>query len=114
MALAKEQGRIKAGIGPFLDRRQRQRHTYYYRGAFPTRGDKAVRAQSIRRSMALEVLYVPMHASWYPAFRSELLSYPAGKHDDRVDALRLVRQLLDTMLPGVKPQPPEKPKPKLD
>lgn len=114
MAWAEEQGQIKAGIGPFLDRRQRERKTYCLREAFPTRGDKAVRAQSIRGRMALEGLYVPTHAGWYPAFRSELLSFPAGKHDDQVDALGLVGQLLDKMLPGVKPQPPEKPKPKLD
>jgi hypothetical protein len=47
--------------------------------------------------MALEGLYVPVHAPWYPAFRSELLSFPAGKHDDQVDALGLIGQLLDKM-----------------
>ena len=78
---------------------------------FPTRGDKAVRAQSIRGRMALEGLYVPTHASWYPALRSELLSFPAGKHDDQIDALGLVGQLLDQMVPGQKPKAPEKPKP---
>ena len=57
--------------------------------------------------MASEGLYVPTHASWYPAFRSELLSFPAGKHDDQVDALGLVGQLLDTMLVGEKPKAPE-------
>jgi predicted phage terminase large subunit-like protein len=114
MGWAEEQGQIKAGIGPFLDRRQRERQTYCYREAFPTRGDKAVRAQSIRGRMALGGLHVPTHASWFPAFRSELLSFPAGKHDDQVDALGLVGQLLDKMVPGQKPQPPEKPKPELD
>ena len=55
-------------------------------------------------------LYVPTQASWYPAFRSELLSFPAGKHDDQVDALGLVGQLLDQMVPGQKPKPPVPPK----
>jgi predicted phage terminase large subunit-like protein len=50
--------------------------------------------------MALEGLYVPEKASWYPAFRSELLSFPAGRHDDQVDALGLVGQLLDKMVKG--------------
>jgi predicted phage terminase large subunit-like protein len=36
-----------------------------------------------RGRMAIEGLYVPINASWYPALRSELLSFPAGKHDDR-------------------------------
>jgi hypothetical protein len=60
--------------------------------------------------MALEGLYVPHNADWYPALRSELLSFPAGKHDDQVDALGLVGQLLDKMTAGLKPAEPEKPK----
>lgn len=94
---AEETGQIKAAIGPFLERRMRERQAYVYRQQFPTRGDKSVRAQSIRGRMALDGLYVPMGAGWYPAFRSELLSFPAGKHDDQVDALGLVGQLLDDM-----------------
>jgi predicted phage terminase large subunit-like protein len=66
-----------------------------FRGPFPTRGDKAVRAQAIRGRMALQGLYVPHEAPWYADFRSELLSFPAGKHDDQVDALGLIGQLLD-------------------
>src|SRR5512132_4154721 len=69
MAWAEEKGQISAGVGPALDRRQRERKAYCYREQFPTRGDKAVRAQSIRGRMALEGLYVPTQASWYPAFR---------------------------------------------
>jgi hypothetical protein len=38
------------------------------------------------------------------------LSFPAGKYDDRVEALGLIGQLLDQMVPGVKPREPEKPK----
>jgi predicted phage terminase large subunit-like protein len=107
---AEEQGQIKSGVGPYLDRRQRERKAYCAREAFPTRGDKAIRAQSIRGRMALEGLYVPIHAEWYASLRSELLSFPAGKHDDQVDALGLVGQLLDVMLAGQKPKVPEAPK----
>lgn len=45
-------------------------------------------------------LYVPVNAPWYAAFKSELLSFPAGKHDDQVDFLSLVGQLLDTAFNG--------------
>lgn len=102
---AEEQGQIKSGVGPFLERRQRERRAYVAREAFPTRGDKAVRAQSIRGMMASHGLYVPISAPWYPDLRAELLSFPAGKHDDQVDAIGLVGQLLDRMLSGVKPRP---------
>lgn len=102
---AEEQGQIRAGVGPFLERRLRERKAYVSREQFPTRGDKAVRAQSIRGRMALEGLYVPVNAAWYPDLRSELLSFPAGKHDDQVDALGLVGQLLDRMLKGTATKP---------
>ena len=56
---AEEKGQISAGVGPALERRQRELKAFCYREQFPTRGDKAVRAQSIRGRMALEGLYVP-------------------------------------------------------
>ncbi len=111
LAWAEENGQIKSGVGPFIEQSQRRRKAYVFREQFPTRGDKAVRAQSIRGRMALEGLYVPVNAPWYPELRSELLSFPAGKHDDQVDALGLVGQLLDQMVKG---QPIEKPQKKAD
>jgi predicted phage terminase large subunit-like protein len=106
MGWAEEQGQIRSGIGPYLDRRQRERKAYVFRETFPTRGDKSVRAQSIRGRMALEGLHVDEHAPWFADFRAELLSFPAGAHDDQVDALGLVGQLLDIMITGEKPVPP--------
>jgi hypothetical protein len=46
----------------------------------------------------------PLMLHGIPTLRSELLSFPAGKHDDQVDALGLVGQLLDKMLVGEKPE----------
>jgi predicted phage terminase large subunit-like protein len=108
---AEEQGQIKSGVGPFLEKRQRERKAYVStREQFPTRGDKAVRAQSIRGRMALEGLYVPINAPWYPILEANLLSFPAGKHDDQVDALGLVGQLLDKMMAGKSPASPRSPR----
>jgi predicted phage terminase large subunit-like protein len=107
---AEEQGQIKSGVGPFLERRQRERKAWCAREAFPTRGDKSVRAQSMRGRMASRGLYVPIDAPWYPAFRSELLSFPAGKYDDQVDMIGLLGQLLDQMTAGTKPRVEVKPK----
>lgn len=108
---AEETGQIRSGVGPHLERRQRERKAYVYREAFPTRGgDKGVRAQSTRGRMALEGLYVHVNAPFKTDLISELLAFPAGVHDDQVDALGLVGQLLDKMfvpaLPDRKePQP---------
>ena len=110
MGWAEETGQIKSGVGPFLKRRQRERKAFVAREGFPTKGDKAIRAQSIRGIMAVQGLNVPMDAPWYNAFKSELMSFPAGKHDDQVDALGLIGQLLDKIRGGNKPRPAEKPR----
>jgi predicted phage terminase large subunit-like protein len=110
-AWAEETGQIKAGVGPFLEKRMRDRRAYVVREQFPTRGDKAVRAQSIRGRMALDGLYVPVDAPWYEAFRSELLTFPTGRHDDQVDMLGLIGQLLDRMFknpPATAEQPKQR------
>jgi hypothetical protein len=47
--------------------------------------------------MAMMGLQFPANQPRYADLRAELLSFPAGKHDDQVDALGLVGQLLDQM-----------------
>ena len=111
LAWAEENVQITSGIGPYIDSRQRQRKIYCAREQFPTRGDKAMRASSIRGRIALRGIYVDESAPWFGAFIHELLGFPAGKHDDQVDAFGLFGQLLDLMLPPPKPEAP-KPKPR--
>jgi predicted phage terminase large subunit-like protein len=106
---AEETGQIKSGVGPFLEKRMRERKAFVSRDQFPTRGDKAVRAQSIRGRMALDGLYVPRDAAWKADLVSEMMSFPVGVHDDQVDALGLVGQLLDKMFKN-KPSVEAKPK----
>jgi hypothetical protein len=84
--------------------RERERQAYTKREQFPTRHDKAVRAQSIRGRMELDGLYVPARAQWLLDLKAELLAFPTGKHDDQVDALGLVGQLLDKWAPGGVPK----------
>ena len=88
----------------------RERQAYVARHPFPTRGDKAVRAQSIRGRMVLDGLHFPRSAPWRQSFEAELLTFPAGRHDDQVDALGLVGQLLDRMIKGsaLKPKSDER------
>jgi predicted phage terminase large subunit-like protein len=75
---AEEQGQIASSVGPFLERRARERHAYTCREHFPSRHDKAVRAQSIRGRMGLRGLYVRDGAPWFADLQAELLSFPAG------------------------------------
>jgi predicted phage terminase large subunit-like protein len=105
LAWAEESGQIKSGVGTWLERRMRERQAYVFLEQFPTRGDKAVRAQSIRGRMALDGIYIAKDAPWRADLISECLRFPAGVHDDQVDALGLVGQLLDKMVSGTRPNP---------
>lgn len=94
---AEETGQIKSGVGPFLVKRMIERKAFVERVTFPTRGDKAVRAQSIRGRIAMQGLHIPRDAPWVADLISEMMSFPVGVHDDQCDALGLVGQVLDKM-----------------
>lgn len=101
---AEETGQIKSGVGPFLVKRMLETKSYVYREQFATRGDKAVRAQSIRGRMAMQGLHYPSDATWISDLISEMMSFPVGVHDGQVDALGLVGQLMDRMTVGNSPK----------
>lgn len=101
---AEEQGQIKGSVGPFLVRSMLEREAYVAREQFPTKGDKAVRAQSFRGRIASMGFYIGKDAHFKSDLISEMMSFPVGVHDDQVDALGLVGQLMDRMLAG-KPEP---------
>jgi len=112
MGWAEEQGQIKGSVGPFLVRSMIEREAYVAREQFPTRGDKAVRAQSFRGRIASLGLYLHKDAPFKSELISEMMSFPVGVHDDQVDALGLVGQILDRMMTGRKlpdpiPEPEE-------
>lgn len=97
---AEEVGQINSGVGPFLTKRMRERQAYVARAPFPSTKSKVQRAQSIIGRMAQNGLYCPFGAHWFAEFRKELLLFNAGKYDDQVDALSLIGQVLDKMIPA--------------
>jgi predicted phage terminase large subunit-like protein len=104
---AEETGQITGGVGPFRDAEASRQKAYCAIELIPVgQRNKATRAQSIRGRMghAAGGLWCPVKAPWYADLRAELLSFPAGKHDDMVDALSLAGQLLDMMVPGRRPK----------
>lgn len=108
MAWAEEGGQIRSGVGPFLEREQRKQRAFTDRQQFNPggKGDKGVRAQSMRSHIATHGLWYANDLPGIDELLAELLSFPAGKHDDQHDAIGLVGQLLDTALAGRKPKEP--------
>jgi predicted phage terminase large subunit-like protein len=109
---AEESGQIRSAVGPLIHKRLMERQLYVARAEFPSRKDKRIRAQPIRGRMAMNGLYVPVGADWYPDFKNELMVFDNGRNDDQVDALSLIGQILDRMQPG-EGEIPEKEKPKV-
>jgi len=97
---AEETGQIKSGVGPFLLKRMMEKEAYVAREQFATRGDKAVRAQSFRGLIATRGLRIHRDAPFLSDLISEMMSFPVGVHDDQVDALGLIGQLIDKMSNG--------------
>jgi predicted phage terminase large subunit-like protein len=100
---AEERGQIEKGVGPFIVKRSQERHIYNWRKQFSSATNKATRAQPIRGRMAMGKVYFPRRAPWVHDFIQELLRFPAGKYDDRIDALGLVGRMLDELVHGTKP-----------
>ena len=104
-----EQGQIIKSLGPFIDKRMRERRVYCRREQMASVADKPTRCRSFQARAAMGKVYLPHSAPWVADFMAELLVFPAGKHDDQVDAIGLIGRMLDTMTTGRAPKAPEPP-----
>lgn len=107
-----EQGQIIKSIGPFLDKRMREERVYCRREQVASAADKPTRSRSIQARTAMGKVYLPSKAPWLAEFTSELLVFPAGKHDDMVDAFGLIGRMLDELIAAKRPD--NRPKPARD
>jgi hypothetical protein len=76
MEWGEESGQIRAAVGPFIDRRARERDVFVYRRQIPSRHDKAIRAQSIRGLMATRGLYGPDQCALVSGFPVGVVELP--------------------------------------
>jgi predicted phage terminase large subunit-like protein len=100
-----EKGQIARSLGPFIDKRQRERGAYCARVGLAPVGDKAARAQAIRGRMAQGKVLLPKGVDWAGRLVDELLLFPAGAFDDQVDVLGLFGRMLSRMGRGTAPIP---------
>jgi predicted phage terminase large subunit-like protein len=80
---AVERGQLDNALEPFMREQSRKKKTYVAMEKFGTKGDKAVRASSIRGRLATNAILVPEQASWWPGVRAELLGFPAARRRSR-------------------------------
>ena len=91
-----EKGHIEMALGPFLEKRVRERKLYeaYFKDLKVGRRDKEARARAIQGRMQQGMVYFPKDAVWTGPLIAELLRFPHGTHDDQVDALAWVGLLM--------------------
>ncbi len=84
-----ERGHIEMALGPFLEKRTRERglSEAYFKDLKVGRRDKELRARAIQGRMQQGMVYFPQDAVWTGSMVAELLRFPNGTHDDQVDAL---------------------------
>jgi len=84
-----EKGHIEMALGPFLEKRIRERGLYeaYIKDLKTGRRDKEARARAIQGRMQQGMVYFPRDAIFSGPLVAEMLRFPNGLHDDQVDAL---------------------------
>ncbi len=91
---------ISKALGPQINLRMRERSAYTTLWGHSPHRDKTARARSLQAMMQQGKVF--FHKSLMDRVLPEFLAFPAGKHDDIVDALALLCMMLEQI---VKPRP---------
>lgn len=87
LVLGVEDGQIFRAIESLLKKRMRERGFYPPLQLLKPITDKLARARPLQGRMQQGMVSFADGAGWYDAARTEMLRFPAGVHDDQVDAL---------------------------
>ena len=101
-----EAGVIEKAIRPQLERRMRERKVFCRLEWLPSIHDKPTRARSFQSRAAMGLVSLP-DDEYGERVLSQLLSFPAGKHDDAVDMCSLMGSAIDQAHSGIVAAEPE-------
>lgn len=87
LVLGFEDGQIYRAIEALLKKRMRERRMYPATVVLKPITDKMARARAFQGRMQQGMVSFSDQGDWYDGCRAELLRFPAGVHDDQVDAL---------------------------
>lgn len=87
LTLGFEDGQIWKAIKPLLHSRMEERKLFPAYEELKTLTDKMARARSLQGRLQQGRIWFPTEAVWLNDVQRELLRFPAGAHDDIVDAL---------------------------
>jgi predicted phage terminase large subunit-like protein len=109
---AEEEDQIKKSVGPFINKMMAERSCWFTRYQLPAQGGardgtgkaKQMKARSLQARMQQKKVLFPRGSPWLADLETELLQFPAGVHDDQVDALANIGRVLDQMADGRVPK----------
>ncbi|WP_324022947.1 phage terminase large subunit [Pasteurella multocida] len=104
-----EHGQIEMTLEPFILKEMNEKKKKFNYIKLKTRGnDKMTRARPIQGRMEQGRVHFPRQAPWFQEMQNEMLAFPSGKHDDQVDALAWIGQMILMLAPEREKQPPPK------
>jgi predicted phage terminase large subunit-like protein len=105
-----ERGHILMTMGPILEKRIRETRTMMpIEELKPGRQDKIARARPIQARMQQKRVFFRKHCDATMALYAEMMRFPNGAHDDQVDSIAWIGQLLTYFtVTREKKQPPKR------
>lgn len=101
-----ESGVIRRAVEPWLKKQMLETRTYTACEWLPTSGDKPSMARSFQAMASTGKVHIPLTV-WGQQLIDQLMKFPAGTHDDKVDACGLIgRFIAKTFAPAVKKAQP--------
>ena len=99
-----EDGQIYRAIESLLKKRMRERKFYPSIQVLKPITDKMARARPLQGRMQQGMVSFTDQGDWYDGARAEMLRFPAGVHDDQVDAIAWMTTMAVGREPPLKPR----------
>jgi len=103
MRVIGETGVIRKAIEPYLKNRMRERRVFANFDWLTRTADKAAMARGFQARASMGRVYFPQ-TQWASDVLDQLVRFPAGVHDDAVDACAILGMALDELIPGSEPR----------
>jgi predicted phage terminase large subunit-like protein len=99
-----ETGPIKNAVEPFLLKRMRQRKAYCtLEWMSHAKNSKEANARTFQALVEAGKVYLPVNTSWATDLLNQLLRFPLGKYDDKVDVCSIFARMINQMWKAGKP-----------
>lgn len=98
VAFGVEEGQISKSIMPFLNEQMTATGQFLNLYSLKPSVDKQTRARSIQARMRAGAVKFDKNTDWYQSLEDECVRFPRDKHDDQVDALAYLGQMIDKMV----------------